>query len=210
MSHKETNTQRTLETRGFSLPAFIFSVSLCLCALIFAQTIGAQNYPKEIRGYKVQQTKITVKNKTEKAGAKEDSEAFVTVSQPTVEEIFLTGVTLEVAAEISALEQSGKVDFMTFKDFRVNGLEVDIQEYGYSFSFEKNQPIALPKPVRIFVGTGQSLLGALNEVRGSKDEWDVTGTIFVFGKFKKWGFNFKRVVPVPINIKIKNPLRNRG
>jgi hypothetical protein len=51
------------------------------------------------------------------------------------------------------------------------------------------------------------LRGAVRELKDSKEEWSVTGRVFVFGKFKKFGFNFKRVVPVEINIKIKNPLR---
>lgn len=184
-------------------------VSLCVL-LLFVSFSAAQDYPKEIRGYKVQKTKITVKNSADKTDLKDDAEAFVTIGEPTIGEISITGVTLEVSAEIAALEQSGKVDFLVFKDFRVNGLKVDIEEYQNPFSFEKNQPITLPQPVKIFVGTGQSLRGAINEIRDSKEEWDVTGTIFVFGKFRKMGFNFKRVVPVPINIKIKNPLKTKG
>jgi hypothetical protein len=184
------------------------SFSLILCGLIFVKTIEAQDYPNEIRGYKVYKTKITVKNKGEKAGKKDDSEAFVSIGEPTVEDVSLTGVMLEVSAEISAVGQSGKVDFLTFKDFRVNGLKVDIEEYAEAFSFKKNETTNLPKPVKIFVGAGQSLRGAVNEIRDSKDEWNVTGTIFVFGKFRKMGFNFKRVVPVEVNIKIKNPLKS--
>ncbi|MET0752824.1 MAG: hypothetical protein ABWZ66_05605 [Pyrinomonadaceae bacterium] len=180
-------------------------MSLCLCGLI---SVNAQDYPKEIRGYKVHKTKITVKNEGEKTDKKDGSEAYITVTEPTVEDVSLTGVTMEASAEISAVEQSGKVDFLTFKDFRVNGLKVDIEEYQNSFSFEKNKPIKLPRPIKVFVGTGQSLLGAIGEMRDPKEEWTVTGTVFVFGKFKKMGFNFKRVIPVEINIKIKNPLKN--
>ncbi|MGC2238877.1 MAG: hypothetical protein WA584_22165 [Pyrinomonadaceae bacterium] len=179
-------------------------MSLCLCGLI---SVEAQDYPKEIRGYKVHKTKITVKNEGEKADKKDGSEAYINVTEPTVEDVSLTGVTMEVSAEISAVEQSGKIDFLTFKDFRVNGLKVDIEEYQTSFSFEKNKPIKLPRPVKVFVGTGQSLLGAIGAMRDPKDEWTVTGTVFVFGKFKKMGFSFKRVIPVEINIKIKNPLK---
>ncbi|MCY7377045.1 MAG: hypothetical protein LH472_13885, partial [Pyrinomonadaceae bacterium] len=109
-------------------------------------------------------------------------------------------------AEIDSPEQSGKIDFLTFHDFRVNGLAVDVEEYQESFEFKKNQTIALPKPVKIFVGAGQTLRGALSEWRNSKDEWTVTGRIFVFGHFKKAGFKFKRVVPIEINLKIENPL----
>jgi len=181
---------------------------LCiLCVLCGSLSIAAQDYPEKIRGYKVQKTKISVKNVGEKPNEKDDSEAFVTLGEPKVTNISFTGVTLEISVEVSAVEHKGKVDFLTFKDFRVNGMSVDIAEYQNPFEFEKNQKITLPKPVTIFVGTGQSVLGVLGQVAAPKEEWDVTGTVFVFGKFKKSGFNFKRVIPVPVNIKIKNPVK---
>jgi len=48
---------------------------------------------------------------------------------------------------------------------------------------------------------------AYSEIVEHKSELSVTGTAFVFGKFKKMGFSFKRVVPIKIDIKVKNPLR---
>jgi len=186
-----------------------FSTSLRLCGLFFFSSfVLAQDLPNEIRGYKVYNAKISVKNQTEKSVARNKSEAFVKVGEPEVIDISLTGVTLEISAEIDALGQSGTVDFLSFKDFRVNGLQVEVEEYKESFEFKKNQTIILPKPVKIFVGTGQTLRGAVNELKESKDEWRVTGMVFVFGRFKKSFLKFKRVVPVEINIKIKNPLRN--
>lgn len=169
--------------------------------------ILAQDLPSEIRGYKVYNAKISVKNQTEKSVARDKSEAFVKVGEPEVVDVSLTGVTLELSAEIDALEQSGTVDFLTFRDFCVNGLQVEVEEYKESFEFKKNQTIILPKPVKIFVGAGQTLRGAVNELKDSKNEWTITGTVFVFGRFKKSFLKFKRVVPVEINIKIKNPLR---
>ncbi|CAN5428035.1 hypothetical protein BH10ACI1_BH10ACI1_24540 [soil metagenome] len=187
-----------------SIKAALMFLSLCL---LFFVSASAQDYPNEIRGYKVQKAKITVKNEGEKTDSKDDSEAFVTLSDPVVSSISLTGVTFEMTAKISPVEQGGKVDFLTFNDFKVNGLDVNIEEYTESFEFEKNKAFELPKPIKVFVGTSQALFGGLGEMRDSKEEWDVTGTVFVFGKFKKYGFNFKRVIPVPVNIKIKNPLK---
>jgi hypothetical protein len=186
------------------------SASLCLCGLfllLFVSLIAAQDYPKKIRGYKLQKTKISVKTISDKTNDKDDSEAFVTLGEPKVTDVSFTGLTLEISVEVSAVEHKGKVDFLTFKDFRVNGMSVDIEEYQNPFEFEKNKKITLPKPIKIFVGTGQSVLGALGQIASPKDEWDVTGTVFVFGKFKKAGFDFKRVIPVPVNIKIKNPVK---
>ena len=181
---------------------------LVFSTLLFVQTVGAQDYPDEIRGYKVQKTKISVRNVGEKTNDRDDSEAFVTLGEPRVSDVGLTGITLEIAVEMSAVEYKGKVDFLTFKDFKVNGMSVDIAEYQHPFKFEKNKKIMLPEPIKIFVNTPRSVLGTLGQIVKPKEAWDVTGTVFVFGKFKKIGFNFKRVVPVPVNIKIKNPTPN--
>lgn len=196
----------------------IIQKSKILCAaflLVFfvSSSAEAQDYPKEIRGYKVEKAKIKVKNdngNNESKDDKDDSEAFVTLGDPTLANLGLTGITFDITARLSPLEQKGKVDFLSFKDFKVNGTAVTIEDYTESFSFEKNKPIELPAPIKVFVGMGQTLLGGIGEARDSKEEWEVTGTVFVFGKFKKFGFNFKRVVPIPVNIKIKNPVKKRG
>ncbi len=179
--------------------------------LFVSSAIFAQDFPKEIRGYKVYRAKITVKNQSEptdngQPAKKDETEAFVKVGEPELTDLSLTGITFELSAEITSPEQSGKVDFLTFQDFRVNGLAVEVEEYQKSFEFKKNEKTVLPSPVKIFVGAGQTLRGALAEWCNSRKEWKVTGRIFVFGRFKKAGFKFKRVVPVEINLQIKNPL----
>ena len=177
--------------------------------LFFFTLSNAQDFPDKIRGYKVQKAKISVKTQDQKNQNPEDKkdglEAFVNISEPELINVGLTGITFELTAQLDSIEQSGKVDFLTFKDFRVNGIAVDVEEYKDSFEFEKNEPINLPKPFVIFVSTPQTLLGAAKELRESKKEWRVTGRVFVFGRFKKSIFKFKRVVPVDIDIEIKNP-----
>lgn len=188
-------------------------LSVIICGLFLFNSFAAvQDFPDKIRGYKVYKAKVSVKNQTSatvKSEEKDESEALIKVGEPELLDVSLTGVTLELSAEIVAPAQSGTVDFLTFKDFRVNGLTVDVEEYRESFKFKKNQTITLPKPVKIFIGTGQTLRGALMEFKDSKDEWTVTGTVFVFGRFKKSFLKFKRVVPVEINLKIKNPLKEK-
>ena len=97
-----------------------------------------------------------------------------------------------------------------FKDFKVNGLAVEIEEYANPFEFKKNEPVRLPKPIKIFLSAKQAVKGALSELRNSQEEWMVTGTVLVFGRFKKWGFSAKRVVPVEVSVKIKNPLKQEN
>jgi hypothetical protein len=172
--------------------------------------VQAQKLPDEIRGYKVHHAKISVTDKDGQVAEKEKSEAHARLTDPELTDTSLTGLTFEISAEIEPLDYKGKIDFLSFKDFKVNGLNVEIEEYTNSFEFRKNQATVLPKPVRIFLGAGQAIKGALNEIRDSKPEWTVTGTVFVFGRFKKWGFSVKRVVPVEVNVKIKNPIKKEN
>ena len=181
--------------------------SAFICGLFFVSLTLAQDLPKEIRGYKVHRAKISVKNQTKKTDAKDKSEAFIKVSEPELIDVSLAGITFELSAEIDSLRESGTVDFLAFHDFRVNGLAVDLEEYKESFEFRKNQIVILPKPIKVRLTTAQTLRGALSEIKDSRDEWTVTGRVFVFGRFKKSFLKFKRVVPIEINLKIKNPLK---
>ncbi len=58
------------------LSAFIGGLFLC------CSSFNAQDLPREIRGYKVERVKISVKNEAEKTDAKDKSDAFVKVSEP--------------------------------------------------------------------------------------------------------------------------------
>ena len=175
---------------------------------LFSSTLAAQDLPKEIRGYKVHRAKISVAGQNQKTQTQDQPEVSVKIGEPEVTDVSLTGITFEISAEINSTNQSGTVDFLTFHDFRVNGLKVDVHEYREPFDFKKSQTVTLPKPIEIFLGAGQTLRGAFKEMKESKTEWTVTGRIFVFGQFKKSFLKFKRVIPVEINLKIKNPLRN--
>ena len=181
-----------------------FGFCACLGILIFcvSRSAYAQDLPGEIRGYKVYRTKISVGNISDETKLNDD-EAFIKLSDPQLIDISYFGVIFDVSAEVSNLRQSGKVDFITFKDFWVNNLPIEIDEYTESFEFSKNQIIRLPKPFRISVGFGPALRGVVREQFDSREFWQATGRIFVFGHFKKGFLKFKRVIPVDINLQIK-------
>ena len=192
---------------NFNFPRVAFCFSLCAALVILCISLSAraQNYPKEIRGYKVYKQKITVSNRGGAVSEKGDSEVLVEVGAPTVADVSLSGVSVEITPRIESANQSGAVDFVLFKDFRVGGFKVDVEEYKTPFAFEKNKSLLLPAPVKMRLATLSAAHGTLQKNESSADELTVTGTIFVFGRFKKFGFQFKRVVPIEVNLKIKNP-----
>ena len=95
---------------------YLVLLSVLSCHLAFAQEL-----PSKIRGYPVHKTPIVVAD-TLAANESTDTPAVVKLGEPDVTDVSLTGVTFELQGEITSLTQSGKVDFLTFHDFEVNGI----------------------------------------------------------------------------------------
>lgn len=178
--------------------------SMILLLLAFATS--AQDLPDKIRGYKVYKAKINVTTAVNAENNSSDDASVVKIGGPRVVDVGLTGATFETDAELGVIPESGRIDFLTFRDFRINGVAVEFDEYTHSFDVKKGVAIKLPKPVRGFVSNVNIAKAVYKEMIESKPVWNVTGTVFVFGKFRKYGFKFKRVVPVKIELIVKNPL----
>ena len=184
-------------------------VSFCFI-LIYILTFSCfpQDLPDKIRGYKVHKEKIVIADERSESRKNRDFNVLVKMENPELSNISVSGVKLEVGGEITVFGQSGTVDFISFKDFQINGINVEIEEYKEKLDFKKNIARKLEKPLEISISTTQTLRAAWKEARDSKDEWTVTGKIFVFGRFNKMGFNFRRVIPVEIKINIPNPIKS--
>ena len=174
---------------------------LLLFLLVF--TALSQDLPDTIRGYKVHRDKVSVNAQAER------SDAAINIGEPELVDVSLTGILLELPAEFTASAQSGKVDFVAFHDVKVNGISVEPEEYLHRFEFRKGEQMAIPKPVRINLPATGILKAAWQEMTEAKDAWVVTGRVFVFGRFRRFGFYHKRVVPIDLNLTIKNPLHGK-
>lgn len=203
---KNLNRQRRLKYQSLIV---IQKISLgCWLIILLTFSIFAQDLPDKIRGYKVHNEKITIQDEPDDSRKNGKLNVEVKLANPELADISALGVKLELGGEITVSGQSGTVDFISFKDFEVNGITVEIEEYKDAFDFKKNIPFKLEKPIEMLISTAQTLRGAWKEIKDSKEDWLVTGKIFVFGRFKKFGFNFKRVVPVEVKIKIPNPVKS--
>ena len=187
-----------------------------ICLLFFISFIfvlpnvpaQTRDLPDKIRGYKVHDSNITIDNSEDNSESNKDLRVEFDFAEPILAGISPLGITLELGGEMTVFGQSGTVDFITFRDFRVNGVAVNVMEYDQSFDFKKGESFALKKPVEIYISLGQALRGASKEWREAKEKWQVTGRVFVFGRFKKYGFRFKRVIPVEVEIEIDNPVKS--
>lgn len=167
-----------------------------------AVTAVSQELPAKIRGYRVHTPGTNASNDTTAAPG-----AFVRLDKPVVKIDGLLSVGVEADGEFTSMEQSGRVEFLTFHDIRVNGIAVEIDEYRHKFKFKKGEAAVLPSPLRGRISLVGAARTAWRELSDSPDKWRIAGTVFVFGKFKRYGFTFKRVVPVKLDVSIPNPLK---
>ena len=189
-----------------------------------------RTYPKEIRGYKVERTVVEIKKtetKAQKSGqdrrkrndgaaqsnsaanSEGDVDELIQLGKPQLARVTPLGITFEVPIVVSPVKQSGHVDFLVFEDMIVNGTSVNIDEYHRVFDLPNKQPLILREPLRFYIYLPSAMLAALGDWSDSKETWPVTGRVYVFGKFKRGLLSFKRVVPVELNLTLRNPLKER-
>jgi hypothetical protein len=207
--------------------------ALILCAIVFlssfsfaqqsssrttssasSSTPARRAYPKEIRGYKVELAKVEIKKQEAKGALKSssdvgDEDALIKLGEPRVASLSPLGITLEIPVTVAAVKQGGHVDFLTFEEMTVNGTPVTFDDYQHSFDLPNDRPLTLPDPVSIYISTPRAMLGVLGEWNQPKDVWPIKGRTYVFGRFKKFLFKFKRVIPVELNLLFRNPLKKR-
>ena len=180
------------------------SAILLLCLFVPA---AAQKLTGSLRGYPVHQERVrVVAGSVRDASVAEKADVVIDLGEPKLVSAGLFGVTIEIGCDVLPIGYSGHVDFLTFEDLRINGVTADADEYAHSFDFTRGKSLSLPTPLRVSVGGRSLAKAAYAEIFAARSEWPVTGTIFVYGRFKKFGFSFKRVVPVKIELRIKNPL----
>ena len=229
---KKQNRMTKTSVRGNQKRAFAPIFASILCALLFLSTFSfaqqaeaksktgssgirsvERDYPKEIRGYKVERARVELKKQPgakDKTSSTDEPDDLIRLGDPRVVRVTPLGITLEVQVTVAPVKQGGRVDFLTFEDMTVNGTPVTLNEYHHSFELPTHAPLTLPEPVTIYINSPRVLLGAIGEWRQPKDLWPVTGRVYVFGRFKKFLFNFKRVVPVELNLSFKNPLKSKA
>jgi len=136
-----------------------------------------------------------------------DEDALIRLGTPQLARVTPLGITFEVPIVVSPVKQSGHIDFLMFEDMVVNGSSVEISEYHRAFDLPNKDPLTLREPLRFYIYLPSAVLAAIGEWSDSKDTWLVTGRVYVFGKFKKFGISFKRCIPVELSVTMRNPLK---
>ena len=193
----------------FRPPLFSYPLFLIILLSIFSQVQFSQNLPKKIRGYKVHRTNVYFLNDGEPNKKRSGVGVRLKFGKPKLSGAYLLGIKFGIDTEITVFGESGRIDSLDFQNVNINGVSVEVDEFTSSFDFKKSKPLRLNEPMKIYVGAVGSLRAALNEITNSEDNWRITGTVFVFGKYKKGPFRFKRFIPVAIDLTIKNPTKEK-
>lgn len=185
----------------------VFATTL-LALFALAGVSHAQKLPDKIRGYKVENVSLKVSHTIPDGNKFSDEfDLYVQLTKPKILMRGLLAASIDVGADMVSTKQSGEINFVSFHDVRVNGIAIEIDEYAGPIAFKKGVRSSLTKPVTAKLNLVGAAKGALKELTDSRNQWRVTGTAFVFGKFKKFGFSVKRVVPIKIDILVNNPLK---
>jgi hypothetical protein len=174
--------------------------------LTLISAAAGQKLPSKIDGYKVYHADVVVTDKAIEMPA--GVEVLVRLDEPKLTSVGFSGATVGVTGQISSI-RSGQVDRVMFRDFHINGVPVDVESVGKTFAVKTGgaQPVDLS--VKVNLGPAALAKAGYREVSDPKTDWQVTGTLLVFGRFDRLGFTFKRVIPVKLSIMVKNPLRSR-
>lgn len=194
---------------------FVPTALMLVLPINFAPSLFAQTrtYPKEIRGYKVERKVVELKKPKKQSKDRTEStsdwevDQLIQFGQPLLTRATPLGLTLEIPIVVAPIKQSGHVDFLVFEDMVVNGTSVEIDEYHRSFDLPNKQPMTLREPLSLYIYLPSAVFATIGEWSDSKETWPITGRVYVFGKFKKSLFSFKRCVPVELNLIMHNPLR---
>jgi hypothetical protein len=207
-------------------------------AVVFFFSVAAaaqpRDYPKEIRGYKVERAAVELKNakpqpkaanpdkQTTTAGnqtsnsepasqstSNSEVDQLITFGQPSLGRVTPLGITFDVPVVVAPIRQSGHVEFLLFEDMVVNEHSVAIDEYHRAFDLPTKKPLTLREPLRFYIYSPIAALAAIDEWSNSKETWPISGRVYVCGKYKKFLFSFKRCVPVELNLVMRNPLRGQ-
>ena len=127
-----------------------------LMLLSASATVRGQsaNYPKEIRGYKVERAAVEMKgsntDKSRETAPPADSQAtssgvdqLITFSTPELARVTPLGITFDVPVVVAPVKQSGHVHFLLFEDMTVNGHSVEINDYDHTFDLPNKEPLTL-------------------------------------------------------------------
>ena len=191
----------------FALSVLVLSATRTCEAQTGQRGAIQREYPKEIRGYKLERVSIEPKQSDKGAGSGSSSnDAIITFGEARVVSVSPLGVTIEMPIVVAPVKQKGRIDFLSFYDMTINGTHVEVDDYNESFDLPNKEALTL-RPITVFVATPNALVGAVQDLARPKESWPVTGVVYVFGEFKKWIFTGKRVVPVELDLQMRNPLR---
>src|SRR5262245_29856790 len=171
----------------------IFSAAIIFFALVALCFSQSREYPKEIRGYKVERAVVELKPRAQQKVAKTsdqtssdrsiasasttsptptptptpDADAsvdqLITFGTPSLARVTPLGITLSMPVVVAPIKQSGHVNFLLFEDMTVNEHSIEIEEYRRGFDLPTKKPLTLREPLRFYISLSTAALAAVDE-----------------------------------------------
>ena len=117
-----------------------------------------------------------------------------------------TELVVDVPVRVKPVGVRGHVESVTFSDLELNGIPFEIDPFTASFDLPDDEPISLPRPLRMRAKFASVAPGVFEEAIMPSDTLRLTGRVTLDGTFRKWLFSAKRAVDVPIDSTGPNPL----
>lgn len=174
---------------------------------LLALAAASQDLPGKIRGYSLYRTDIqTIVRMAGDPVPDSKHDLLITIDRPEISGMGLSGARFAVTGEIISTKHEGSIDLVMFRDFTVNGVPVTVEEHSQKFKLTRKHVTRLAKPVIVRAGPQSIARIASQQLRKADDRWRIEGTVLVFGKFRRFGFGFKRVIPIRVTAVIADPL----
>jgi len=172
-----------------------------------AQSGSNPQYGDEIRGYKVERSaKLT----GQPAAASDESiinlAGLIELGQVKLGALSLERLNLEIPITIRPIQQKGEVQFMVFDQMTLNRVPFTVSEYQTPFRIPNTSALTLPRNVELHLTYANVARTALVSLVAPEQPLRIQGNVLVFGRFKRLGLSFKRVVPLSFSFERPNPL----
>lgn len=187
-----------------TLSRFLVLIALAIGSSSISLAQSKPEFPKTIRGYKVHKAKVAIQNDKDRpiSDVEKNVDSSVKIGSPKNLKLSLSGAAFEIPVSMTIHKTTGRVDSIVFEDMRVNGIKMQVEEVTQPFDFLKGVDTELPTPLKVKIDIGSNPKDLLN-FTPTLGEFEITGRVYVFGSFKKFGMKFKRVIPSDFKYRTK-------
>ncbi|MBI4469258.1 MAG: hypothetical protein HY650_08065 [Acidobacteria bacterium] len=164
-----------------------------------ARKSEAGKWPTKIDGYQV------YRPDKDEAGVIEFYD-LIDITGVTPRQLTTDSLTVGLRIVLHPVEISGEIEVLRFEDMKLNGVPFQIAEVRSTFPLPAKEPKPLPEDLALTVRFSEVGPALLRNLLEPDKDLMIEGNALIFGRFRKFGIPFKRVVPVELKTRRPSPL----